>query len=130
MSDATVASEVLNIDDKKDKKTRLYGDIQKKIFNELIILLNNLKENDESSYIDAIDIELKKDDILKYENDFCRFFPCIMRQRYTKVTENKHMSLIRYVFKQFDYKLTYKQIIQKKDGGSFSFLRYYLHKNN
>ena len=113
-------------DKKKDRKTELYGDNQQKIFDEIIVLLNNLKPDDTSSYIDAPDIEKNKDKIMKYEEDLHRYFPCVTWQRYIKVKENKHMSLIRYILKQFYYTLTYKQIIQKKDGGVFSFYRYYL----
>jgi hypothetical protein len=88
-----------------------------------------LRPDDETSYIDAPEIEKKKDDIMKYEKEFRHFFSGVMRQRYSKVKENKHMSLIRYILKQFKYNLLYKQITQKKDGGVFIFIRYYLHKN-
>ena len=126
MSDEVIV-DIKKVDDKKkDRKTELYGDIQKKIFDEIIVLLNNLKPDDNTSYIDAPEIEKHKDKIMKYEGDLHRFFPCTMWQRYIKVKENKHMSLIRYILKQFDYTLTYKQIIQKKDGGVFSFYRYFL----
>ena len=115
---------------KKDRKSELYGDEQKRIFDEIIILLNNLKPDDETSYIDAPEIEKKKDIFMKYEKELRRYFSGVIWQRYIKVKENKHMSLIRYIFKHFNYNLTYKQITQKKDGGVFIFIRYYLHKNN
>jgi hypothetical protein len=114
---------------KKDRKSELYGDEQKRIFDEIIILLNNLKPDDETSYIDAPEIEKKKNDIMKYLSAIHKYFPCILWQQVKKVTTNQHLSIIRNILKHFNYKLKYKYMIYKKDGCIISYYRYYLINN-